>query len=140
MSRRPAFTLIELLTVMGLVGILVAAAAPTYASFRQNVAFNAAGDALLNDLRTAQSNSINAQDGAAHMIHVVNDTTYQVLSGTSVTQTVVLPNGIHLHTPLPADCVFQRLTGLTTANQFVLELGSRQKTVTVDANGRLTQS
>ena len=137
-TQRPAFTLIELLTVMAIVGVLTAVAVPSYAAIRNSVAFSGAADELVNNLRTTQSQAITSQGGSTttHTIDFVNTTTYKVLSGATVVKEITLPNGIEFKA-VPTDIIFTRLIGTATLTPITLKIGSREKTITVDANGRI---
>lgn len=137
MKSRQGFTLIELLTVIAMIGLLSALAVPSYASIRNSAAFSATADTLVNDLRLAQNQSISSQDGVAHGLNFTT-TSYDVVSGTTVTRTINLPNGIQFSAP-PVSITFQRLTGTTADSSLVLTIGGRQKTITINATGQISQ-
>lgn len=139
MKQRPGFTFLELLTVMAIVGVLVAVAVPSYAAIRNSVAFSGVTDELVNDLRTTQSQAITSQGGSTtvYTVHFLNDKkTYQILNNTTVIKEITLPNGIEFKV-VPSDIIFTRLIGTTTLTPITLKIGTREKTITVDANGRI---
>src|SRR5690348_12276218 len=58
MKKNSAFTLVELLVVLVVLGLLVAVAAPTFVGTGKGTRITAAGDLLLNKLSEAQQQAL----------------------------------------------------------------------------------
>lgn len=138
MTKRPGFTLIELLTTMAIIGILAALSVPSYAAIRQSVEFGAAADQVVAALKTAENQSLTGQDGSHyHVLKIDSATTYELNNGTTTTQTYSLSGGI---TIAGSNITFYRLTNTTSGGTITLTSGGRTKTISVDVNGRFSQS
>lgn len=60
-SQKPGITLIELLTVIGIIGILTAVAVPTISTYLPGIQLNGSARVLSSNLREAQERTITEQ-------------------------------------------------------------------------------
>ena len=119
---------------MGLVGLLVMIAAPTYITMRKNLALNNQSLEILNALRVVQQRSMISYDNASHGIHFNNDEYVIFGSGTPVT--IPLENGLEITTGAGSEITFDRLTG--TAEYLEIKIGypgDVEKTINITETG-----
>lgn len=58
-TRRPSgFSIIEVMVVVGIVGILIAAAVPSFTIWIQNTQIRTAGESIINGLQTARNEAV----------------------------------------------------------------------------------
>ncbi|OGY88950.1 MAG: hypothetical protein A3B30_03975 [Candidatus Komeilibacteria bacterium RIFCSPLOWO2_01_FULL_52_15] len=140
------FTFVEVMTVIGIMTVLVAASVPSYFTLRSNIFLSDEVQHAGETLRTAQSRSITSQGGFRHGVHFdssVVPNTYGLFyiddAGTSVySSPSPLNHDLRFLSPTPADIVFAHLSGMTTAATVVVGYPSGdQKTIQIDANGKI---
>jgi prepilin-type N-terminal cleavage/methylation domain-containing protein len=139
---RTGFTLIELMVVVGILGILILFSSISYLSLKQRTALNSTVDDLVSAARTVQGWAIAGQDGTAtQCLRISNIEIKSPCDCVGVAcklQSAVL-SGV---TVLPlGDISFTRLTGLPTI-PVTLNItsagGSLTKTITIQANGKIS--
>lgn len=139
-------TLIELMTVIGISGLLAFLAFFSYGAFRKNVELTDMADQLMNTLRTAQNKSIVSQDGADHGVYIEANqyTLYQGDNWSAPGRIIIATyptNGYPLTVSTgSADIVFERLTG-QAATQTVVQIGSSDpKSITIQSIGTISST
>ncbi len=139
-GSRSGFTLIEVLTVIGIISILVVVAVPSYALMRNNVALTSTVEDLADTLRIAQNYSMTSQDGATWGVHCASDR-YSMYKGTWPTapaKETLLPSGVTMTCGI-SDITFERLTGSTQNTQITVSLSTGVvRTIQVSASGKIS--
>lgn len=133
---RPAFTLMELLVTIGIIGIIAATTIPAYGAIRQSVLLNAAARQLVSTLREAQNKSIASQDNSPFGVKFSGTqyTLYRVSPAQDI-RTVDTTLAISAASPV----VFTRLSGQATPVNIILGSG-HTKTISVAINGLISVS
>ncbi|MEK7103037.1 MAG: type II secretion system protein [Patescibacteria group bacterium] len=144
------FTLLELMVVLGVMAVLLAATAGYYRGFSTNVELDAATRVLRADLRDVSSRATTGQDTRKWGLHLVNGATqyYELFSTPSnyadgakvVYTTTRLPGNVVFTAPAPSstlDVVFDRITGATSVATITLALEGKSSTITVSALGTI---
>ncbi|HCS78897.1 TPA: hypothetical protein DIV55_04085 [Patescibacteria group bacterium] len=80
--RSPAFTLVELVIVIALIGIFALAIGTALVTARDNQALVTSAETLADHLREAHIFARNARDGTAWGIRNLTSTSYALVSGT----------------------------------------------------------
>ena len=144
LQANTGFTVLELVVVLGLIGLLGMIAMPTYNQMRNNVALTQYSNTLIDVLRTAQNQSMVSHGGVTHGVHLAADGNSFVLFGNTWASpvgpvTFKLGNGVKIISPVNTDIVFNRLTGAVAANTVTIGFPSgQQKTITIAALGAVT--
>ncbi|MFA5070563.1 MAG: prepilin-type N-terminal cleavage/methylation domain-containing protein [Patescibacteria group bacterium] len=146
---KKGFTLVEALSVIGVLAVLTAMAVPSYASMRKNVVFGNTFQEIASALRMAQNNSMTAQDGNMWGVKFNNDS-YIMLecndencSSPSNTDTYPV-SGLKIITPATNPIIFNRLSGTlygAAVSQTIAvenEAGSSVKNIFVEPNGKIS--
>lgn len=121
--HQKGFTAIELLTVIGIISVLVAIAAPSYALMKKNVTFTNTVQEIVNTLRVAQNNSTSSQDGKMwgvkfeqitdgfqYILFVCNDVDNTTCT-TFINKTIYQIKGLTIVLPASNPIIFNRLFG-----------------------------
>jgi len=145
---KSGFTLIELIVVIAMIGILSAIMIPQFSTFSKNQNLKQAWLKLRDDLRSAQSRSVNAVDGVGWgLVLTQNSGPYQVcqcsvLPCVSCTS-VAMVNGVVV-TSASQTARFTKLTGLPVDGQYTITVnfsdeGTSEtlKTITVNSAGKI---
>ena len=147
--NKRGFTTLELLTVIGIISILAAAAVPSYGLMKKNVTFTNTVEEVVNTLRVAQNNATSSQDGKMwgvyfeenqYKLFSCNDET---CSGQTFTATYPVNNGLRLDATTPFSVIFNRLFG-TLYGVAVPEIinvekgGGSVKSIQVDLDGKIS--
>lgn len=141
-TSRPGITLIEIAIGIGIMAMLIALVAPSYATLRVGVALGNASRELQSSLRLVQNRAFVSQGGTTHGVHL--EAGYYVLFGGSwevptYTKRVDLPHGVSLTTGAGQTVIFSRLGGLPdSSSDLALSAGSNQRVVRVDSGGLIS--
>ena len=120
-----AFTLIEVLLVVGIIAIISVAGSSFYNNYNKSIEIKTTAKIISTDLRQMQSKSMNGENGLKWGIHFVNsDQNYYELFSTTdsyeVGKTIIttnyLPNGISFYEPGTSsskDIIFNKIVGNT---------------------------
>lgn len=144
-KNHKGFTLIEALTVIGVISILAAIGVPSYLSLKNNVAFSNTAEEIINTLRVAQNKAITSQDGTKWGVHFDNSShpnQYVLFSGDNFSTS---PNKTEFRLPLgqvlgaSTEIIFDRLTGTTGSDTNIsLDSSGRTKTIEVKQTGKIS--
>lgn len=140
---KKGFTFIELLVVMGVIGILVAISVPSYRIINEHVTLGNDADEIVDILRTAQNRSLTGQDGITHGVHFENNS-YTIFgddwSNPSYSHTYELGLRNIFTSGSGTTITFARLTGRSDDFTIVLSSsGGKSKTVSVYASGKISK-
>lgn len=138
-KKNHGFTILEFMVVMGLVGLLVLIAAPTYITMKKNIALNNQSLEILNALRVVQQRSVVSSDNVEHGVRF-NDTEYIVFGGewSSPLYTVIVPleNGLEITAGANSEITFDRLTGASENKEIKVGYpGKEEKVIDVTSTG-----
>lgn len=124
-------TLIELLTVIGMIGITMAIVAPSFSSVKKGIGLNNTAQEIVSTLRVAQNKAISSQrTGTADPTDIgvhFDANKYTLFFGAAYNSTAT-SNEVHtlsdstVCTGAGTDVVFSRLSGMTSAAH-TIELG-----------------
>ncbi len=146
---RRGLTLVELLTVIGIIAVVSAIAVPMYATARRDILLNSTAAELVNTLRLAQGRATSSQNAGStmaatsHGVHLEAD--YLVTYGgdwatPTYTDTTPLPTETVVCAGVGTNISFERLSGRTGAATTVvvgLDGCGSTKTIAVSAEGRI---
>ena len=161
-TNSSAFTLVELLIVIAVVGVLSAASIPVFSSFTNSQRLSQAAKDVKNDLRSAQNRAINGVEGKAWGVNVVVDNTYYTMfkCPTSVSPNYTLancssgsvqrnlPSGFTIKNPDFANLTFDSANGnlyvdgvLQTSGDFSfqIDLSGSRRTIIISAGGKIKE-
>jgi prepilin-type N-terminal cleavage/methylation domain-containing protein len=135
------FSLVELLTVVGVIGFLLTIGIFSFRVIENRVALGTATEEVLNALRVAQERSLSSQDGIQHGVHF--DATQYVLFGGSwaaptYQKVYTLPNRVQISQGVGTELVFERLNGKTTVAEIRVAIGGSEKAISVSNSGRIS--
>lgn len=135
MTSRPGFTLLEVLTVIAIIGVLTAIGWPSVSTLKQSSSLTDATQSFVSILQTAQAEATANQGGStvAHTVHRLSGTSYSLIAGTNSTA-YTLPNGVTFTAAWP-DVPFAPRTGTTTATTISLTNGGVTKNVAINSLG-----
>jgi len=151
-----AFTLIELLIVIAIIGILAAASIPAFSSFTTSQRLSQAAKQVKNDLRSAQNRAINNVGGKAwgvrfnltgHTYTAFSCDTLTLSSCTCASETIVATKSLadnFTFTGSNDRFIFEQITGAVcdsgASNSVTLELDGSPRTITVTAGGKIEEN
>ena len=153
-TAQSAFTLIELLIVIAIVGILAAASIPVFSSFTNSQRLSQAAKQVKQDLRSVQNRAINGVEGKAWGIEFVvggSPASYTpfkcALNIDSGTGTCSCATGTRVNLPSKSltsgttftaaeTTVFDEVNGDVCASWSLLSSGSSTITLTLDGTPR----
>jgi len=152
------FTMLEILITITVISIIGTAAGISLITYYRTASVEAAAKDIVGELRLTQGKAISGEDGnldgqrdawGVHFSNSANDT-YEVFYGNTydlifVKKTIFLPSAVKFTTPIESsssDVIFTPITGTTTAATVVITTqdGSQTRTITVDANGRISSN
>jgi prepilin-type N-terminal cleavage/methylation domain-containing protein len=142
------FTMVELLTVIGIITILTAVAVPSYGLMKKNVSFSSAVEEVANTLREAQNLSMSSQtsdpslEAEEWVVGFASDKKSYSLYPVSqyrITE-YKLDNGVEIIQGADTEIVFKHLTGTIVSDQQIIVgfPSGQQKTIEVKANGKIS--
>ena len=135
------FTLIELIIVVGIIGLLMLVAVPTFNAMRDNVALKNSSQQIVSTLRLAQNRAITSQGGVQHSVQFTTNS-FIIFGGTAgsptYSTTYPLTGGIQILSG-GTTVTFARLTGTTAATTIQVGFSSTKKQdIKIDATGNIT--
>lgn len=146
-SDQKAFTIVELLVVIGMISIVTAVALPAFAMMQKNISLKNYTKEIVSNLRQAQNLAVTKQDGVNHGIYFLN-TGYSDCKDvcTAVTtSTFPISNGISIIEGQNKSIIFDRKNGdrLTinpndTDKIVVGFSGGKHNTIQVNGTGLIT--
>lgn len=145
-SSQKGFTLIELMTVIGIFAFLSVMASVSYSLIAKNIALKNISLEIGNALRLAQNRSMASFGGVGHGVYFLADryVTYDGNSWTGAVNKVecLLDSGASIDTSDPgfrADLNFERLSGSSNGTTIKLSVaGEGLKTITVNGTGKIS--
>ena len=144
-----AFTLIELLIVIGIMIVLATVSFLSLASYRQQQTIRLASQSLTTFIRDAQAKSVSQESGLQWGVRFYTQPAgraayYLFTDPTTPLNTVALPGGVEYDPAmgaLPKDVVFSRITGLPSPpTTIILRLTNQTavtRTITINAQGTI---
>lgn len=146
---RSGFTLLELLLVVGIIGILSTSIVLNGLGYRNRQALDLAAQQMAASIRDAQNRSVSQQDGLAWGVYfnnVSSTDSYTVFSGGSYSASenrFVTPLDSPVEFTIPSagttsSIVFAQVSGLpSTSTSVTITNGSASTTITISANGQV---
>jgi len=152
------FTILEILITITVISIIGTAAGISLITYYRTASVEAAVKDVVGELRFVQGRAISGEDGDLDGqrdtwgVRFSNgaDDTYEAFYGvtynvSNVKETIFLPSAVVFTTPAESsnsDIVFTPITGTTTASSIVISTqdGSQTRTITIDANGRISSN
>lgn len=132
--RRPGFTLIELMTVIGITSILLAAGIPAMQSLRENANLGGTTTEIVSRLRQTQTLAVASVGNANHSVQF--STNKYTVDGTDT----LLPSGVTITNGAGTTVTFLRLYGTTSAQTLTVRLSGNERTITISPAGVVSQS
>jgi prepilin-type N-terminal cleavage/methylation domain-containing protein len=143
------FTLLELLLVVGIIGILSTSIVLNGLGYRNRQALDLAAQQMAASIRDAQNRSVSQQDGLAWGVYfnnVSSTDSYTVFSGGSYSASenrfvTSLDSPVEFTIPsagTTSSIVFAQVSGLpSTSTSVTITNGSASTTITISANGQV---
>ena len=150
--NKKGITLLETLLVIGVLAILAVTGSSIYRNYSKNVELEANASAIISDLKSVQSKSMNGEEGLKWGIRFVNPAAgasdyYEIFStatdysGALVKRKAYLTDRITFSTPAEDnsyDIIFDKIRGTVDAQkQVVLTFEGTNKTITVTTLGTI---
>lgn len=154
-NKLSAFTLIEVLIVVGIMGVLTVAALPSFGDFADRRTFQNNVDIFAENIRSARNKALDGvvvlgRDVNWQIIPTNNSATYVVkylfvdsLGGSGTSQTLKLSGSESKFTCTSCTLEFQRLTGkrisgtLGSSQNIVISFNGESKTIKVYETGKM---
>ena len=144
MKLRPqknGFTLVEVLIVIGILGIIVAFAIPFYQSFQVSSQMDNFTQEILQNLRRAQVRAMASESFSEFGVHFESNR-FVIFRGSSYSpsdpfnEEVVLPDVFNISTGTSSDVVFARIIGTTTVETVTISTNfGESRTITINELG-----
>ena len=140
-SSKKGFTLLELLTVIGIMSALFLTSWPLYHSINNSISLKSSSQEIVNALRLAQTRAINSQGNAVHGLHFNTDS-YIVFSGPWATPIQSrehdLRHGLAITTGDGTTITFSRLSGdASDATIVISQSPTNKSTIAVNKAGKI---
>jgi len=135
----PGFSLIELMVVIGIVGILAAASFMSVNKRRSGIALEDAQANLLIALEKARSNSVAGIGTLPHGVRIESNK-FTIFEGATDISSVTFPPSISTDQALPLNIIFNRISGTSTASTTITisRPDGSQKKINIFKDGRIT--
>jgi prepilin-type N-terminal cleavage/methylation domain-containing protein len=143
------FTLIEIVVVIGVVGILIAITSFSFSEFRKSRALIQSSDIVVSVLTEARSRTLASVDGSRYGVHILSDRV--VLFGGDTYSTENASNELYyFESPVTlasialagggSTILFDRLTGNTSNyGTITLQMNTTSRTITLLSSGIINQ-
>lgn len=141
------FSLLELLIVLGIMSLILAAGSGVYRNFGKNVELTSTSQAMSADIRHIQSKAMTGEGGLRYGVSLVNSTDdrYELFSLTdagvyATTTTVYLPKSITFSDPTEGtvkNVIFSKISGSTTATTTTITSEGTFATTTISSIGTI---
>lgn len=158
LNESQAFTLLEVLIVLGLLAILSSVAIFGFFGYQRKVALETSQSDIVNYLRFSQSKAITGEDAdtngigdkwGVRFINSPTDDYYQVFYGNSynsanVKEQVYLTSFVRFSDPVegvPKDVIFEKSSGSTSTASITIYFTADQtqtKTISINSNGKIS--
>lgn len=146
---KKGFTLIEIVLVMGIVGILIAITAFSFSEFRKSRALIQSGDIVVSALTEARSRTLASVDGSRYGVHVLSDRAV-LFAGDNYSAGNTSNELYYFEAPATlasitlasggSTILFDRLTGNTSNHGTItLQMNTTTRTITLLSSGIINQ-
>ncbi len=153
-KKESGFTLVELLTIIGILLVIIGTAVAAYKRFQNISALTDSSEEILNILRLARSKTLSSEHSDQWGVHFPNpgtDYEYTLFKGsnyssreTSFDQKIIVPNTIEVHNidlGTSSDVIFNRLTGTTdfpgTISLRIASNHSKTQDIIIESSGQI---
>lgn len=137
MTKRPGFTLLELMVTIGVLAIVVGFAVPSYAAMQRSATLNSVAQDIADGIRIAQTRALSAQAGSDFQVNFYTTYLEIVTVATGSIETRPLEGGVTMSAD-QSSIVFERLSGFTDQAVNVTVSNGTNKTITVAKNGQIS--
>lgn len=141
------FSLLELLIVLGIMSLLLAAGSGVYRNFGKNVELSSTSQAMSADIRQIQSKAMTGESSLRWGVSLVNssDDRYDLFSLTdagvyTTSTTIYLPKSITFSDPSEGtvkNIIFSKISGSTTATTTTITSEGSYATTTISSIGTI---
>jgi Tfp pilus assembly protein FimT len=137
----PAYTLIELLIVIGVFTILIGIGLPVTIDFVRNYSLQSERNSVITLLEFARNQSLTNVNQSSHGLKI-NANEYATFSGTSYAARdpqydLSYPKSNSVSISGPSEIVFAPLSGRSNQSSYIISDGVKQFTVTVNQEGTI---
>ena len=142
---KKGFTLLETLSIIGIISTLVVISVPAFQMIQKNVSLKNYSKEIASVLKTLQNDVITSQGGITHGVYFEQNRYILCEDDCSPSNFInfhEINNGIEIISGVNEAIAFNRLTGETTDNadkEIIIGFpGGQQKIIQVDNNGKIS--